>query len=546
MTTLKLWFKYYLIIAFFGIAINLLYLALPVYILVIYDRVMSSFSIETLQVLTLGMALSMLTMGILTYFRAKVMRQAAMDLEKKMIRPLLGSMMERAASLSGEAYSQGLRDLRRVRESMTVGGFFRLLDLPWIILYLAVLFFMHPLLAAFAAAGLGIISIFHFFLHLIVKRRYAFSDILEASASRTLHEGVEQAETLAGMGMTAAFVDRVEAHHWEALAGDHSASGYLAGTGAVIHTLIPLTVTAVFGSAAYLHFINEMTPGVMMASIPVTLRLFFSFEQRLILIKSTVEGFAAFRRLRHHVRLKKKADTFSLPRPRGRLTLENVTLVSEGRPLLQNISLEVAPGETLGIVGPSGSGKSLILQVMLGSVSPTTGKVMIDGADIAQWPRDLLGSYMGYHPQGAPLFSGRVDENIARFQSVDADGVVMAAQKAGAHAMVQLLPDGYNTVLTQGGRNLSGGERKGISMARALYGEPPIVIMDEPHAGIDDMGLKALYRTAAGLKQEKKTLILVTDRITLLRNADKILVMQDRQVASFGSAAEIMTQFNIK
>ncbi|MBF0233972.1 MAG: ATP-binding cassette domain-containing protein, partial [Desulfamplus sp.] len=524
---LKTQFRYFFPVCFFGMCVNLLYLSLPVYIMVVYDKVLISFSTETLTNLTIGVLIALAAMGLLDYFRSRIMIQAGTDLEEKMITPVLTFMLKDAALQTGVGYERGLQDLGMLKNSIAEETFFRLPDLPWIAVYIAVLFFMHTTLALIALIGIVTSFIFHFFLRLLIKKRYVLSDIILFSGNRSINEYLDHAETISGMGMAQGIIKKYTGMHMEAIKLDYDAAAYKAGIKSVIKTINTITATAVFGAGVHLYFANEITSGIMMAAIPVTLRLFYPLVESLHTLKASIEAAAAYKRIRTYINTSQSRATFTLPAPQGKISIEKMTFILKGKPLLQNISFSVEPGETLGIVGPSGSGKTVLLKLLLGIWPATAGKVKIDESEISQWQNEELGKYVGYHPQNIELFSGRIDENIAGFKTVVPENIIEAAKKAGAHEMILQLPDGYNTWMEKQGKNLSGGQRKIISTARALYNNPPIVVMDEPHAGLDEIGLKLLLQTMLELKKEKTTLIIVTDRINLLRNTDKILVMND-------------------
>ncbi|MEA1968534.1 MAG: ATP-binding cassette domain-containing protein, partial [Thermodesulfobacteriota bacterium] len=235
-------------------------------------------------------------------------------------------------------------------------------------------------------------------------------------------------------------------------------------------------------------------------------------------------------------------NTLSLPKPAGRLQSENVTFGLKGITILRNISFLLEPGETLGILGPAASGKTSLMRIVLGIWPALAGKMRLDGAEISQWKREDLGKHIGYLPQETELFSGTVSENIARLQQVDPDKVILACQKAHCHDMVLKLPKGYDFKIDSTGKNLSCGQRQQLALARALYNDPQIVVMDEPHLNLDDAGFKALFMALQILKKEKRTVVVVTDRPNLLVNTDKILMLKEGQVAMFGPTREVMAK----
>jgi ABC-type protease/lipase transport system fused ATPase/permease subunit len=271
-------------------------------------------------------------------------------------------------------------------------------------------------------------------------------------------------------------------------------------------------------------------------------RLFYPFERSLSDMKGSIEAMAAYKRLKHFVDTREKETKLSLPVPEGKFDVEAITLALNGRTIVHNISFALEPGETLGVFGPSSAGKTSLCRVLLGIWPALAGKVRLDGAQIAQWPGDELGKYVGYMPQEPELFQASVARNISRLMEADSEKVVKAAQKAGIHEMILKLPQGYDTKIDATGKNLAAGQRQLISLARALYGDPKFVVMDEPHTHLDDLGLKMLFHALNNLRQEKITTIVVTDRPALLANMNKLLLIKEGQVAMYGPGKEVLNQ----
>jgi len=539
---LKSWFKCFIFICFFGICINLIYLAVPIYMMVIYDSVLFSFSQATLFTLSAGLLISLFAMGLLEYFRSKMLMQAGIDLEQKMYPFVLSSMHKNAISLNRQSYTRGLEDLKLLKDAIINYRILWLLDLPWVLIYLALLYFMHPMLGLVGISGIFMVSIFQFLLRSIGKKRYTTADVIFNTGSNFINTTLQNAELISEMGMLKGVLNRHAEFHQKVLSMQSEADSFKAGTGAVIETLHIISAVAVFGTGVYLFFGGKITVGIIFASVVIITRLFYPFQQSLASMKLSIEAIAAYKRLKYFVDTKKQEKSLSLPEPEGKLEAENIILSINGRTILHNISFSLEPGETLGIIGPSAAGKTSLCKVLLGIWPAPAGKVRLDGAEMSQWSDDDLNKYIGYLPQETVLFSGKVDENIARLQTVDSDKVIKASKMAGVYNMILKLPQGYDTRIDNTGKNLSAGQRQLISLARALYDDPKIVVMDEPHSALDDVGLKALFESLNILKKEKITTILVTDRPNLLVNADKILMIKEGQVAMYGPAKDIFQQ----
>ena len=541
---LKSWFKCFIFICFFGICINLIYLVVPIYMMVVYDRVLFSFSHATLFTLSVGLLISLFAMGLLEYFRSKMLMQAGIDLEQKMYPFVLSSMHKNAISLNRQSYTRGLEDLKLLKDAIINYRILWLLDLPWVLIYLALLYFMHPMLGLVGISGIFMVSIFQFLLRSIGKKRYTTADVIFNTGSNFINTTLQNAELISEMGMLKGVLNKHEEFHQKVLLMQSEADSFKAGTGAVIRMLHIIFAVAVFGTGAYLFFDGKITVGIMFASVIIITRIFYPFQQSLASMKFSIEAIAAYKRLSHFVDTRKQKKSLSLPEPEGKLEAENITLAINSRTILHNISFVLEPGETLGIIGPSAAGKTSLCKVLLGIWPASAGKVRLDGAEISQWSNDDLGEYIGYLPQEITLFSGKIDENIARLQVVTSDKVIKASKMAGAYNMILKLPQGYDTRIDNTGKNLSAGQRQLISLARVLYNDPKVVLMDEPQNTLDDVGVKALLEALNILKKEKITTILVTDRPNLLVNTDKILMIKEGQVAMYGPTRDVLNQLN--
>ena len=547
---IKSWFKYFIFVGFFGICINLIYLAVPIYMMIVYDRVLYSFSQATLYTLGAGVLISLLIMGLMDYLRARILGQAGDNMAREMMPFVIKSMHEDAAGINGHGYTRGLLDLELLRNSIVRGQIFYILDLPWVLFYLGVLYIMHPLVGAVAVGAVVMVSVFQTLLKILEKKRYTVADVAFQANADFVTTCLNQSELVAGMGMLPGIMEKYSDRYNKVLALRSGADAFQSGTGAVIRLLHMTCLAAVFGAGAYVFFTDAITAGTIFASVIIVVRLFYPFERSLCDMKASIEAMAAYKRLKNFVNTKKQKKKLSLPVPDGKYDTEAITLALAGRTILHNISFALEPGETLGILGPSSCGKTSLCKVLLGIWPAVAGKVRLDGAELAQWPGDELGKYMGYLPQEAGLFPASVAENISRFQGefqgglkeVDSEKVVKAAQKAGVHEMILKLANGYDTKIDQTGKNLAAGQRQLICLARALYGEPKLVVLDEPHTHLDELGLRSVFLALNNLKKEKITTIVVTDRPNLLLNMDKILVIKEGQVAMYGPGKDVLNK----
>ena len=530
---IKSGFKFFIGAGFFGICINLMYLAVPVYMMITYDRVLFSSSQATLYTLGAGVLISLLMMGVIDYFRQRILDQAGSSMVQKMLPFVLKSL---------PGYADGLHDLELLRNAVAGGQILHIFDLPWMMVYLIGLYFIHPFIGGISIAAVFMVGITLILLSVFEKKRYIVADLAFKANTDSLQRSLAHSELVSGMGLYNSIMKKYRETDDKVMVLRAGADAFQSLTGAALRFFYIVASVAVFGTGVVVFFSNEITAGAIFASVMMMARLFYPLEHSLLDLKISIEAMAAYDRLKEFVNMEKPKDLLSLPSPEGKFDAEAIGLALNGKMILHNISFSLNPGESLGIFGPSSAGKTSLCKVMLGIWPPVAGKVRLDGAEIAQWPRDEFGGYVGYLPQETELFPANVAENISRLQAVDSEKVIKAAQKAGVHDMILRLPQGYDTKIDLTGKNLSAGQRQLISMARALYGDPKFVVMDEPHTHLDDIGFKMLLHALAHLKNEKITTVVITDRPNLLVNMDKILVIKDGQVAMYGPAKDVLSQ----
>lgn len=541
-TISRAWVKYFIFAGVFGFCVNLVYLALPIYMMVIYDKVLFSFSTASLFTLATGVVISFVMMALIDYCRARMLGQAGNDLAQKMMPYVFKSMQADAAGVTRSGYTRGLLDLELLRNAFVGGHIVNILELPWVLVYLAVIYLIHPMMGFVSIGGVVLVTMFQLLLKKIETKRYTVADVMFHASVDFAGNCLRHAQLISGMGMFSAAMEQYRARYEKSLAAKSGADAFQSAFGTVIRLLQVTVVAAVFTTGAFVFFTHEITQGGIFAGVIIITRLFYPYERSLLNMKVAVEAAAAYKRLKQFVNTRESKPKLSLPAPEGRFSAESVTLALDSRTVLYNISLALEPGETLGVFGPSASGKTCLCKVLLGIWPPLTGKVRLDGAQLSQWPEDELGQYLGYMPQAPDLFPGSVAENISRFEEMDSEKIVNAAQRAGVHEMILKLPQGYETRIDQSGRNLAAGQRQLISLARALYGDPKFVVLDEPHAHLDDLGFRMVLAALKNLKQENVTTIVVSDRPNLIVNMDKLLVIKEGQTAMYGPGKEVLTK----
>jgi PrtD family type I secretion system ABC transporter len=544
---IKQHFREYLIYAgVFSFFINILMLTMPLYMMQLFDRVFSSRSNETLIMLTLAAVFALLISWALDLLRSKLMLNAGIVMEERLGHRVLSGVIKQAGRLEGKDQAQGLRDVAVLRNFLTGQSLFSLFDSPWMLFYIAIIYMFHPILGVVAT-----VSAMMLFGMAVLNEKVTRPPLNDASqaarrSGRFIDAALRNAEVVNAMGMQPGIERR-----WQALnANVIVLQGMAASRSSLIltstKTLRMLIQIAMMATGAWLVIDQHVTPGVMMAGTLILARALAPVESAIGTWKQFVDARESYASLDKLLGTDMQEAGLPLPAPKGELKAERVVY---GSPLtkqviLKGVSLDLAAGESLGIIGPSAAGKSTLLRLLVGLWRPTSGLVRLDGADISSWSRDEVGQYIGYLPQDVELFAGTVAENIGRLQDLEgrSDEVVAAAQMAGVHEMILRLPNGYDTEIGEGGIGLSGGQRQRIALARALFGKPRLVLLDEPNANLDSEGEEALARSLRELKAIHTTVILVTHKPSALSHVDKIMVMRDGGVEMFGPRQEVIAK----
>jgi PrtD family type I secretion system ABC transporter len=528
--------------AVLSLFVNLLLLAPALFMLQVFDRVLASGSGETLLVLALGVGLALLLMLALDHLRSRLQGVAGALLGESLAPLVARLMIAQGARRSGHASSEGLRDVATLRNLFSSQGLLALFDAPWVPVYIAVIWLAHPWLGV--AAALSALLLFGLALSTDRWTRRDIEAVVRASsgATRELEASLANAEVAQTMGMTDALLSRWRARSAEVHAMQAPTARRTVALTALTRMLRQSVQVALLALGAWLVISGEASAGVMIATSTLLGRALAPVEQLVGSWRVLAEARLAWRRIAELAAVTDaQPDRMALPVPSGMLAAQQLVFrppLGSERMILAGVSLALAPGESLAVVGPSGAGKSTLVRLLTGVWKPAAGVVRLDGADLAQWPREALGPHIGYMPQDVQLFAGTVAENIARMGEVDAEAVVAAARLARCHELILGLPEGYDTVVDPGSALLSPGQRQRIALARALYRSPKLVILDEPNANLDGAGEQALGETLAELRGQA-TVVVVTHRSTLMAHVDKMLVLEGGRVAHFGSVAEV-------
>jgi len=528
----------------FSLAINLLYLAGPLYMLQVYDRVISSASEVTLVMLTIALLMAFMALAGLDAVRARVLTRASIRLDHKIAARVMTAIIDRSASFGG-ARSQLLRDFDTFRQFITGMGIHAIFDLPWAPIYIAVIFALHPALGAFAL-GCSILLILMALLNEWIVKPPLTESGEAASRNYSFTEmSLRNTEVVRAMGMTEGLLKRWGRDRNRMLERQVTASDRAATMQSLIRFLRLSMQSVILGLGAYLVIERLATVGAMFAASILLGRALQPVEQVVGSWRNLVSARGAFLRVRELLSANPLREAgLSLPRPTGRLLVEALTFVPplSNKPILRGVAFGIEPGEVLGVIGPSGAGKSTLARHIVGVLSPSAGAVRLDGSDVSVWARTTLGQHLGYLPQDIELFSDSIAANISRFQEGEDKEAILAAQMAGVHDMIVRLPNGYDTQVGEGGAILSGGYRQRIGLARAVYGNPSLVVLDEPSSNLDADGDAALTDCIMQLKQRGTTVVIISHRPSTIGVVDKILVLRDGVAEMFGPRAEVMSR----
>lgn len=526
----------------FSFFINILMIVPAMYMLQVYDRAVGSQSQSTLLMLTILMVFLMASMGCLEWVRSQVLVRAGSKMDELLAERLFNAGFKQAL-YTGSGTSQAMNDLNGLRQFLTGNGLFAFFDAPWVPIYILIMFMFHTyfgLLAIFSVAFLGVLT--------YVNQKMTDGLLSEANkeamwTSNFTNRNLRNAEVVESMGMLASIRKRWRFHADNVINMQSSASDKAGLLTAISKSSRTTLQSLALGMGAYLAIEQEISAGMMIAGSILLGRALAPVDLLVGSWKSFINARGQFERIDDMLtRISEDKEKMSLPVPTGAISVEGINAAPPGSrtPVLRSVSFAIPAGTALGIIGPSAAGKSTLARVLLGIWPVMSGAVRLDGADVFQWDRDELGPHVGYLPQDIELFDGTISENIARFGDIDPDKIVEAARLAGVHEMVLKLPEGYDTKIGAGGGVLSGGQRQRIGLARAVYGEPKLIVLDEPNSNLDDVGDAALGAALAKLKAKGTTLIVISHRTTILSSVDKLMLLRDGMIADFGDTKAVI------
>ena len=528
----------------FSLLINFLMIIPSIYMLQVYDRVVSTGNKSTLLMLTLIVVVLFITMAALEWVRSQILVKVSSRLELLLNQRLFKIAFKQSLYSGGQrATTQPLDDLTGLRQFLTGNGLFAFFDAPWMPIYLGMLFLFHPWYGWFSVFTGILLCIVAAATEKATTKILSEANNVAMQTRGALGRNLRNAEVIESMGM----LDRIR-ERWmigalkvlELQAIASSRAGLLTALSKVSRLS---SQSLILGLGAYLVIEREISPGLMIAGSILMGRALAPIDMIIGTWKGFISARDQYARLNELLRqIPADKEHMLLPDPEGRIQLENAVVVPPGSklPVLKGLNLIIEKGDIVGVIGPSGAGKSTLARAVLGIWPTANGAIRLDGAEVFNWDREHLGQFIGYLPQDIELFEGTIGENIARFGDIDPEQVVEAAKMADVHELILRLPEGYDTVIGITGGNLSGGQRQRIGLARALYGNPVLVVLDEPNSNLDELGEAALEKALIKLKQKKSTVMIITHRNSVLSKVDKLLVLNDGLLSVYGPKDQVI------
>ncbi len=538
-----------LFLLFFGFFINLLILTTPIFMMQVFDRVLSSGSIETLVFLGLIAGIAVLVLGLLEIVRGYLLARIGSWIEKMLSPFILRASVDGA--MSGRVTSaQGLRDAATLRAFFGGESVRGLLDLIWTPAFIAAMWIIHPLVGWLSIVFCALLIIFAVLNEFATRSQVRKASEQQIAANGFAEHAIRNADVISAMGMMDAFQKcwaDVSMRGWKNQCAASDRGGWFKGLSRFVRLLAQIST---LGLGAYLVLAGEMTAGGMIAASILSARALAPVEIAISSWKGLVSARAAYDRIEDLMQNEDRdGASMELPPPEGHVCVEHLefSFPNHEHTILEDINLSAEPGQIIGIVGHSAGGKSTLCRLLIGSLKPTSGTIRLDGAEIHKWSPAKLGKHVGYLPQNIELFPGSVQLNIARMQTeTDPKSVIEASQLAGIHEMVLRLPDGYDTDIGSNGTKLSGGQRQRIGLARALFGNPKLIVLDEPNSNLDWQGDESLAKALLAARNRGATIFVVSHKPALLEITDKLAVLNQGTLQKFGESQEILSLVEAK
>ena len=531
---------YFLFAGMFSLFINTLQLTFSLYMLAVYDGVLSSSSFPTLYAVTALALAALAVSGCLEFCRSRLLIRAGIKLDQLLSRTVLKEMLQNLCRVDSDRYTEGLRDINTLRNYLGGNAIFAFFDVPWIFIYLGIIYLVHPVLGMTATGGAVVVLILGLLQSSLTHQDREQAKTWSSQGRQWVATSFHSARELHAMGMVSAAADGFCARHDQELRFQNKAAQVSHVLGSISQSFGILMQVIIFGAGAALVLLSEANPGVIIAASIIMGQALAPVNRGIDAWKQTAGAKSAYDNLDRLLQASERKKTIEPETLRGKLQVAQVGLNIGESTILQDIDFTLQPGEIMGLVGPNGAGKTSLCRLILGMWEPTHGVVTLDGQPVFELDKDQLGQLVGYLPQNVELFTGTVKENIARMGPVDAEKVVAAAEIAGAHETILRFPQGYETDIGEAGLSLSGGQRQRIGLARALYGDPRLIILDEPNSNLDEEGERALVAALHRLRDKGATTIMITHKMSLLSAVDTILVLHNGNQALFGARDEVL------
>ncbi len=534
----------FIAIGVYSFFLNVLMLSSTIYMLAVYDVVMPSKSLDTLLVVTLVILIFFVGMALLEYVRSKIMLHVSNKLDAMLNRKIFDATFELAIRNPGKANAAPMRDFNTVKQFLTGSAVFAIFDAPWFPIYLSIMFIFDPIYGFYGLGATIIIILLTIMNGKATKKGLEHSNNMYQKSVEHFSNTVRNVEVVEAMGMKRALFKKWMEKHFEFIETHTQASSTASMYNNASKTFRMMASSLMYGVGALLAINGHISPGMIIAGAVLLGRALAPISQLVASWKTFSNAKISYKRLNDLLlEFDEMEERISLPTPEGKIEFQNIVVVPPlaQKPVIRNVSFTINPGESVGVIGPSAAGKSTLAKAAVGVWPVVNGSVRIDGADIKHYNRDELGEHIGYLPQDIELFEGTIAENIARFRSEDPQKIIEAAKLSGTHDLILNLPNGYETRVGPGGASLSGGQKQRIGLARAVYGMPKMIILDEPNSNLDDAGEYALMMALRILKQKGTTLLFITHRKNLLAIADKIAVVKDGMLSLYGPKDEVLT-----
>lgn len=536
------WNSVFIYIAILSCIINILQLTFSFYMFSIFDVVIQSFSYVSLNSMTFLAIVAIVFLCSFSYLRSLILHKAALSLDSMLKYDLNKFILKEIATPSSQSYRQGAQDLDTLKSFVSSDGLQSIFDIPWAPFYLILIFFFHPLLGFLAFCGalvtLSLVVMQDYF----TRERLRKANIIAFQNRNFMDSVLKNSEVINAMGMNEAVFFRFDERNSQILKEQTQASKYAGFSQSAIKSIQVFMSVLIFGFGAWLVITDGFDPGLIIASSIIMGQAISPFMRTIYSAKIIAQAREAYGRLRlFSHELDRSPMKMPLPAPQGDIAVENVSFVLRGTLLLHDISFRVRPGEFLGLIGPNGAGKSTLSRVLLGVWPPTLGAVRLDGVDVFSWNKDELGRHIGYLPQEVELFPATVAENIARMGEVDMCEIERVSAIVGLSELIESLPQGYDTPVGGTGVALSGGQTQRIGLARALYGSPRLLLLDEPNSNLDSDGELMLVEALSKLRiSQKVTCVLISHKMSILSAVDHLLMLDGGKIVHYGSRDSVL------